>query len=130
VSQNEAVGVELRLAADPKESAEELEVLSLALRRELLQLVAVESVEHVSVGEPPADARGLDLAAIGVLLVTLAQSATALEAMARAVRSWLKLQPARKIKLQIGEDTLELTGATSSDQERLVTAWIERHARP
>jgi hypothetical protein len=96
----------------------------LQLRRELLDL-DVDAVEVPGAGEPPPGARAVDVAALGALVVNLADSQ--LLAVVTAIRSWLAGSPRRSIKLQLGGDALELTGVSSREQRRLTDEWLTRH---
>lgn len=59
--------------ADAGEGAAEIAEATLQLRRELLELDA-EAVDVPGAGEPPPGSKAVELAAIGVLVVTVAQS--------------------------------------------------------
>jgi hypothetical protein len=107
--------------ADPEEVAE----ATLQLRRELLDL-DVEAVELPRGGEPPPGTRAVELAALGALVVTVGQSPL-LGPVLAAVRSWLAGSPQRSIKLELDGDTLELSGLSSKEQQRLVDEWLGRH---
>jgi hypothetical protein len=107
--------------------AEELAHLTDKLRRNLLQL-DVDAVEHSAAGEPPAGAKAVDLMLIGTLVVTLGRSASKLASVVRTVQDWVGTRPARTVKLQLDGDTIEITDASSRDQQRLIDTWIERHA--
>ena len=107
--------------ADPEEVAE----ATLQLRRELLEL-DVESVEIPRAGDPPPGSRAVDLAALGALVVTVAQSQL-LASVVAAVRSWLAGSRQRSIKLELGGDVLELSGVSSAEQRRLTDEWLRRH---
>jgi hypothetical protein len=115
----------IHVAIGPDAGAEEIAEATLRLRRELLDL-DVESVELPGTGEPPPGSRAVELAAIGALLVTIAQSQLLTTAVT-TVRSWLAGRPERSIKLELDGDVLELTGASSSQQQQLVDAWLRRH---
>jgi hypothetical protein len=71
----------------------------------------------------------VDVAALGALAVNLADSQL-LAAVVSVVRSWLVGSPRRSIKLQLGGDSLELTGVSSKEQRRLTDEWLARHAPP
>jgi hypothetical protein len=121
---------ELRLlleedGADP----ERVDLLTGHLRRELAQL-DVERVGPLPAGEAPPGTRGLDVAAVGGLLVVLGQSATALTAVVAAIRGWLARSPgpARTVRVELGGDVLELSQASASDQDRLIELFVRRHA--
>jgi hypothetical protein len=108
---------------------ERLDTLTRFLRQELLQL-DVESVTEAPAGEPPPGARGLDAATVGGLLVGLGSAAQGLSAVISAVRAWLARSgnAPRRVRLEIGGDVLELSAATTADQDRLIGVFIGRHA--
>ena len=68
----------------------------------------------------------MDLAAIGALVVTVAQSQL-LASVVAAVQSWLAGSRRRSIKLGLGGDVLELGGVSSDEQRRLTDEWLRRH---
>ena len=107
--------------ADPEEVAE----ATLQLRRELLDL-DVGAVEVPRAGEAPPGTRGVELAALGGLVVNMAKPEL-LGAVIAAVRSWLSRSRQRSIKLALGDDVLELTGVSSDEQRRLADEWLRRH---
>ncbi len=109
----------------PDADAEEVAEATAQLRRELLDL-DVDAVELPPAGEPPPGTRAVELAALGALLVTVAQSQLLTPVLA-AVRSWLAGSPRRSIKLELGGDVLELTGVSSNEQRRLTDEWLRRH---
>jgi hypothetical protein len=115
----------IQIAVGPDADAEEVADATLQLRRELLDL-DVEAVELTAAGEPPPGTRAVELAALGALVVTVAQSPL-LGPVVAAVRSWLAGAPQRSIKLELDGDTLELTGLSSKEQQRLVDEWLHRH---
>ncbi len=115
----------IHVAVGPDADDEELAQATLQLRRELLEL-DVEKVEIPPAGQPPAGSRAVDLAALGSLVVTVAQSQL-LGPVVAAVRSWLASSPNRSIKLVLGGDVLELTGVSSNEQRRLTDEWLRRH---
>jgi hypothetical protein len=119
----ETLGIQVTLGpdTDPEEIAE----ATLRLRRELLDL-DVEAVELPSAGEPPPGTRAVELAALGALVVTVAQSKL-LAGVVTAVRAWLGGSPQRSIKLELDGDVLELTGVSSKEQRRLTDEWLRRH---
>jgi hypothetical protein len=121
---------ELRLLLEEDGAdAERVDALTGHLRRELAQL-DVERVSPLSGGEAPPGTRGIDVAAVGGLMVVLGQSATALSAVVAAIKGWLSRSPgpARTVRLELGGDVLELSQASASDQDRLVELFVQRHA--
>jgi hypothetical protein len=116
---------DIHVAVGSDDDAEELAEATLQLRRELLDL-DVETVEVPLAGEPPPGSRAVELAALGTLVVTVAQSHL-LGAVVAAVGSWLAGSQKRSIKLAIGGDVLELAGMSSDEQRRLTDEWLRRH---
>jgi hypothetical protein len=117
--------LDVQVAVGPDGDAEEVAQATLLLRRELLNL-DVDAVEAPVEGEPPQGSRAVDMAALGTLVVNLADSQL-LAAVVAAVRSWLSGSSRRSIKLQLGGDALELTGVSSKEQRRLTDEWLARH---
>jgi hypothetical protein len=115
----------IRVAVGPGADAEQVTEATLQLRRELLEL-DVEAVEIPHTGEPPPGARAVDVAALGTLVVTVAQSQL-LASVVAAVQSWLSSSHRRGIKLELGGDVLELAGVSSAEQRRLTDEWLRRH---
>jgi len=106
--------------------AEEVDELTARLRNRLLEL-DVADVSPVRLGPPPAGSKGADVAVIGALLVQLATS-SGLAAVVSTIRGWLGGGGSRTIKLSVGEDSLEVTGASSDQQQQLIDDWLSRHA--
>jgi hypothetical protein len=117
----------IQVAVGPDADAEEVAASTEQLRRELLDL-DVEEVQRPAAGQPPRGAKGVELAALGALVVTLAQSQL-LTPVVAAVRSWLAGQQQRSIKLELDGDVLELTGLSTGEQRRLTEEWLSRHTR-
>jgi hypothetical protein len=115
----------IRVAVEPGADAEDVAEATLQLRRELLEL-DVEEVEIPRAGEPPPGSRAVDLAALGTLVVTVAQSQL-LASVVAAIQSWLSSSHRRSIKLELGGDVLELAGVSSAEQRRLTDEWLRRH---
>lgn len=110
------------------DDVEELERSALDLRREIGAL----DVDDVSPGPaetPPEGTRGIPVAAIGSLLVSLNPTAKVLLTVVTTVRGWLTHSGSdRTVKLKVGDDVLELTGVSSAAQDKLVDDWIRTHA--
>jgi hypothetical protein len=117
------LGIQVAVGLDA--DAEEVAEATLQLRRELLDL-DVEAVELARAGEPPPGTRAVELAALGALVVTVAQTPL-LGPVVAAVRSWLAGAQQRSIKLELDGDVLELSGLSSKEQQRLVDEWLRRH---
>jgi hypothetical protein len=103
---------------------EELEAMTSQLRDELLEL-NVDSVDHVEEHELPESAKAIGFVAIGALLVKVGPAAFG--AVADTLQAWLKRQAGRKITVKIGDDTIELTGASADERRRLIDTWVAAH---
>lgn len=121
-----ALGVQV--AVGPDGDPDEVAQATLQLRRDLLDL-DVDAAEVPGAGEPPPGSRAVDVAALGALVVNIADPQL-LAAVVAAVRSWLADSSRRSVKLQLGGDALELTGVSSREQRRLADEWLDRHAAP
>jgi hypothetical protein len=115
------------LDAGPEHDAGELAELTQRLRDELLEL-DVDEVEPATGGAAPEGAKGLELLAVGGLVVRFAMKANVLRSVIDATVGWLARQQARSVKLTLDGDTLELTGVSSDEQRRLIELWVARHA--
>ncbi len=125
----EASRLEINLQVDGDLSPFDMDAITAAVRRELL-LLDVQSVDRVSSGPAPGGARGIDLAAIGALIVSLGETAPVLAQVVEAIRAWTARSPSRMVKLTLQGDTLEVGGMSESDQHRVIKEWMARHPRP
>ena len=116
----------MKLVVEVGDDERERDELTTRLRHELLRL-DVDAVERPSLGAAPAGTRAVDLAQIGTLLVTVGQTAAGITALIAAVRSWLAARGTGTVKMQIGQDVLEVTGQLSGEQQALVDAWVKAH---
>jgi hypothetical protein len=119
----------IELLADPDTDDQELAELAFRLRGELLDL-DVEAVKPATAGQAPADAKGIDLLAIGTMIVQFALQPDVLRSVVSGVRSWAGRQRACSVKLTLDGDSLEVSGPRSAAQDQLVDLWIARHASP
>jgi hypothetical protein len=116
--------VMLRVPPGYAGDADELDLLTDLLRQELLEL-DVAAVEPVEQEQPPDQAKGLGLLS-GLLAVRFGGVET-LRAVLGAVRSWAA-RTNREVEVSYGGDVLRVTGATSDQQEKIIDAWLARHA--
>ena len=100
---------------------------ALALGHELAEL-DVDEVSPVAAGEAPAGAKGVELLALGGLLIKLGRSSRVLRQVVDAIRDWVGRTGAGSVKMTVDGDVLELTGASSADVKQLIDAWIQRHS--
>ena len=70
----------------------------------------------------------MELLALGGLVVQFILQPGVLTSIVDGVRSWLQRQSARSVKLTLDGDSLEVTGVSSEEQDRLVELWIARNA--
>ncbi len=119
--------LEINLAVDEEVSPREMEELTAAMRRELL-LLDVQSVDRVSGGPAPEGAKGIELAAIGALIVNLGQATPVLGQVVEAIRAWTARSPNRTVKLTLDGDTLEVGGISETQQHDVIRDWMARHA--
>ena len=104
---------------------EELADLARGLHAELLD-VDTASVGPLPAGAVPEGAKGLDGTLIGWLLVQFG-TPDGLRAVLAAVRGWTS-RTGRTVEVSIDGDPLKVTGVTSQQQEKIIDAWLARHA--
>jgi hypothetical protein len=102
----------------------ELDALRLELSEEL-SMLPVNAVDPARSGEAPPNTRGLDVIALGKLVVEFGPDV--INAVANTIRSWLQRSVARSVELTINGDSITLNKASAQDQERLLNLFIERH---
>ena len=114
------------------EDPESVERATLDLRRELLDLDPVAGVRPAPAGPAPPGTRGLDVAALGALLVSVKPTAEILGKVVDIVRSWLRRRrdgDRQVMRVTVNGHTIELT-PTDAQQAALVEAFIARAAAP
>jgi len=116
--------VVLQVTAEPDADAEEVAELALRLR-DALRDIDGAAVELSRSGAPPAGTKAGEAVEWGTLLVQLASSG-AMTALISAASAWLARRRSGSIRVKIGDDELELTGASSEQQQRLVDEWLAR----
>ena len=100
---------------------------ALALGHELAEL-DVDEVSPVAAGEAPAGAKGVELLALGGLLIKLGGSSRVLRQVVDTIRDWVGRTGAGSVKMTVDGDVLEVTGASSADVKQMIDAWIQRHS--
>jgi hypothetical protein len=119
--------VSVELQAGPDTDAEELAELTGQLRSELLDL-DVDAVQQATGGEVPEDSKGVGWPAASELVVRVVASPEVLMSLIRGIRSWLGRNRVRSVKLTLDGDSLEVSGMSSAEQDRLIDLWVTRHA--
>jgi hypothetical protein len=120
------VATELRIELfEPDADPETVDELTRNLRNELLDL-DVDSITQPAVGPAPEGSKGLELMAIGALLVQVKNSIPVVTSVVSAVRSWLQRgsSPTRSLKVTVDGRTLELTAATAEQQQQIVEEFV------
>jgi hypothetical protein len=117
-------GLILQVLPVADSDAEELADLAERLRAELLGVDAA-SVAPLTAEAAPAGAKGLGALA-GWLAVQFG-TLDGLRAVVAAVRGWTT-RTGRVVEVSIGGDALKVTGVTSQQQEKIIDAWLARHA--
>lgn len=120
------LAVRVDIGSEGDVDAGRLEALAASLRRELIEL-DVDSVERVEADSVPDGAKAAEAFALAALVVKVAKSAGSVATVVRALQDWAA-RGGRTVKLDIGGDAIEITGASREQQDRLIAAWIDRHA--
>jgi hypothetical protein len=102
----------------------ELLDLTSMLRSELLTL-DVSDVRPLEASAAPEGAKGLGAVA-GWLAVQLG-SIEGLRATVDLIRGWVG-RTRREVEVRIGDDVLKVSGVSSAEQEKIIDAWLARHA--
>lgn len=97
------------------------------LGEELAEL-DVDAVEAAAAGDAPPGAKGVELMALGALVVKLAGSRKLLGQLVDAVRDWISRNDAESVRMEIDGDVLEIKGASAAERAVLIDSWVSRHA--
>lgn len=121
--------IELRVALTAGDlDADGLAEGAAMLGEELAEL-DVDEVASSSAGDAPPGSKGIELAALGALVVKLAGSRKLLGQLVDTVRDWVSRNDAKSVRMEIDGDVLEVTGASTSERKALIDAWVQRHAQ-
>jgi len=113
----------LQVVPTDDDDAEDVHDLSVRLRATLLDL-DVASVDPVpEVG--PDGAKGLGTV-LGALMVGLG-AAERIARVLRTIGAWVR-HTGRTVEIRADGDVLKLTNVSAEQQNRLIDAWLERHA--
>jgi len=111
----------------------EVEQLTLALRRELLDVTEVEDVAQAQAGPAPPGSRAIGLAEIGSLIVTVKPTVEVLAKVVGVLRGWMASRKASgsakksTMRITVNGQTLELT-PTAEQQQVLVEEFVKAAA--
>ena len=125
---DDALSLRLRIDGEADADAQALDEAAARLREQLLEL-DVRAVEPLRSGEAPPGTRAAEAIVLGSLLVTMARSPEVLKRLVGGVQDWLTRDRSRAVELQIGGDTLKVSGVSSAEQRRLIDLFVERHGR-
>ena len=116
---------------EPGADAEVVDGLASDLRLELLEL-DVDSVSPVALGPAPEGSKGIELVAIGALLVRVKDALPVVNAVVTTVRQWLARASSsgRSLKITVEGRTLELSAATAEQQQQLVAEFVRSLGAP
>ena len=106
-----------------------LDLLHRHLRQQLHEVGALEVLPGAPPGAPvPENTRGLDVEALGTLMVAVLGSG-GLTALVASAREWLGrgTHGVRSVRIEIAGDVLELGGVTDREHDRLVALFLARH---
>jgi hypothetical protein len=117
---------ELTLQVQPVPGGDPDELLEVTgrLREELLEL-DVAAVDPVSEATAPDHAKGL--ATLAGWLAVQVGTVNGLRAVVGLVRGWAA-RTNREVEVSCGGEVLKVTGVTSAQQEKIIDAWLARHA--
>ena len=120
----DAGGLVMQVVPMADSDAEELAELAGQLHAELL------GVDDASAGPLPAEAVPEGAKGLGDVagwLVAQFGTLDGLRALVAAVRGFAS-RTGRTVEVSIGGDLIKVSGATSQQQEKIIDAWLARHA--
>jgi hypothetical protein len=115
------------IGAGEDSDAEELEMLAVRLRAELLEL-DVDGVQRAPAEPGPPGAKGPAGDSVSTLLITFSNSATAV-ALIGLFRSWIKRNRGRSITIHLGRDKIEASNVSAEELSKLIETWMKTHGR-
>src|SRR5215204_1558114 len=117
--------IRLEFMSGPDADQEEIDALTRALREEILELDEVDRVEQAYAGPAPEGSKGLDIAAIGALIIGIAPGAQAAVKVLAVVTNWLAGRSGSTPPLQmtIGDKSITVS-ADKKQQDELVAAFV------
>jgi hypothetical protein len=115
----------VRVSAPPGWDQADIESALRGLRRELIAVPGVEDATYD--GAPPPPGAKADAGLVSSLLLAFISGGT-LSKVVDKLLDWAARRNDRTVTLEMGGDKLELHGASSAEQDRLVRAWLHRHS--
>jgi hypothetical protein len=121
---NDVYGLTLQVLSASDDDLDELVKFTDRLQSELLELDVLDA-GPVDESTAPDQAKGL--ATVTGWLVVHLGSLSGLRAVVTAVRDWAARNN-REVELTIDGDTLRATRISAAQQEKVIDAWLARHA--
>ncbi|MGZ5403716.1 MAG: effector-associated constant component EACC1 [Nocardioides sp.] len=117
--------IRVEFVSAPDADPEEIDALTRALRAEILEVDEVDRVEQATAGPAPDGSKGLDVAAIGALVVGVAPGIQAVAKVIEVVRGWLanRSPSTPPLQMSIGDKTITVV-ADKKQQDELVAAFV------
>lgn len=117
--------IRVEFVSGPDADPAEIDYLTRALRAEILEVEEVDRVDQAFAGPAPEGSKGLDVAAIGALIVGVAPGVQAVAKVVDAVRSWLanRSPDTPPLQMSIGDKSITVV-ADKKQQDALVAAFV------
>ena len=115
--------IKLKIVGDCEEDSEILDTYSRRLKDELLEL-DVDSVEHVVDGDAPKGSKGVGLASVGEMVLSMAPIEYTVSSVMGAVQSFVGRNQCN-IRVDIGSNSIEIQGTSNEGQGKLIDAFIK-----
>ena len=117
------MSVQIALGSDS--DPEELDSVSMGLRRELLEL-DVDSVTRAPNEEDPPFAKASGTGISDMLIVSLSNS-TVLVSAIHLLGWWVKRETRRRVTVKIGGKSIEIDSASVEETAKLIESWVNWH---
>lgn len=117
--------IRVEFVSGPDADPEEIDALTRALRAEILEVDEVDRVDQATAGPAPDGSKGLDVAAIGALVVGVSPGIQAVAKVIEVVRGWLanRSPSTPPLQMSVGDKTITVV-ASAEQQEELVAAFV------
>ena len=120
-----AEDIRVEFVSGPDSDPEEIDALARALRAEILEVDEVDRVEQATAGPAPDGSKGLDVAAIGALVVGVSPGIQAVVKVIDVVRGWLANRSSSTPPLQMSVGDKSITVVANEEQrDELIAAFV------
>ena len=117
----------VRLVVDPNDGDRERADEDVQYLLSDLAQLDVEAIGRVPAGAAPSGTKAGGAVELGALLIAVGGSGAILPMLVGLVRDWLGRRGSGSVKLTIGDDSLELSGVSGKDQQRVLEEFLRRH---